>query len=106
DSDLLVVAGTIPLLLSMGAITAGQTTIYTVSLLGSADLDTGFSKHVLTETALSLFYALLFGLSSYWIFEHVFEVDTLSVGIAAALSLQLVLAAVFGSVLPVVLEKL
>lgn len=104
--DFLFLAGSIPLLLSMGAIAAGQVTVSTVATTGEAGFDAEGLQRTLSELMLAGVFSVLFGVVTYWVFSNVFEIPLIASRVAIILAVQLLVSSILGSTVPVIIKKL
>ncbi|MFK8138028.1 MAG: magnesium transporter [Bdellovibrionales bacterium] len=102
---LLTMASAIPLILSMGAVTGGQSTVFAVSLAASGKFENGFKKYVINELGLAFIVSIIFAFVSYWIFDNVFELNEMSLRLSIALVLQMNFASLLGTWIPILLYK-
>lgn len=104
--DFLLLAASIPLLLSMGAIFGGQVSVFTVAKNGEGGFDSEAIQRMISEFFLACLFSVIFGGVTYWIFGNVFEVPPIAKRVALILFFQILVASVLGSIVPVIIKKL
>ena len=105
-NEFLFLAASIPLLLSMGAISGGQASVSTVAQSGEGVFDSDAVRRVISELTLGVLFAIVFGGINFWIFSKVFEIPEIATRVSLILIFQVLIASFLGSTLPVVIKKL
>lgn len=103
---LLTIAAMIPVLLSLGATSGGQSATVTVGLLNAGKLEGNFVTHSLLEMGRAIIYAVVFAVIFYLLSFQFLPNPGLHFELSLVLGLQIVSSMFLGTLIPYLLDKL
>ncbi len=106
NNQLLTIAAMIPLLLSLGATSGGQSATVAVGLLNAGKLETNFISHLVLEMSRAAIYAVIFAAIFYLASFHFLPNPTSHLKLSVVLGLQIISSMLLGTLIPYVLDML
>lgn len=101
-----VLAGFIPLILSLGSTAGSQSATVAVGATKAGQFSfRGFTSHFLNEVMLAIAFSVVFGILIFLFSKFIFGLNDWAQFLATALTVQILIAVSVGSIIPLTLQK-